>query len=54
VAKAAAFRTKQAALREALALGDQVARRRKRALLAAAFTAWHLQVRGLEWMSVCG
>jgi hypothetical protein len=53
VAKAAAFRSKQAALREALALGDQVARRRKRALLAATFTAWHLQVRAGPTQLAC-
>lgn len=40
-----AFQHKQRAIREALAIGEQVARRRRTALLAAAFTAWHVQVR---------
>lgn len=39
-----AFQNKQRAIREALAVGEQVARRRKAALLAASFMAWHIQV----------
>lgn len=40
-----AFQNKQRAIREALAIGEQVARRRKAALLASSFMAWHVQVR---------
>jgi hypothetical protein len=39
-----AFQHKQRAIREALAIGEQVARRRRRALLASTFMAWHVQV----------
>jgi hypothetical protein len=39
-----AFQNKQRAIREALAIGEQVARRRKAALLASCFMAWHIQV----------
>lgn len=39
-----AFQNKQRAIREALAIGEQVARRRKAALLASSFMAWHVQV----------
>jgi hypothetical protein len=45
VVKRVAFQQKQRAVREALAIGDQIARRRKQQLLAACFTAWHVQVR---------
>ena len=44
VVKRVAFQQKQRAVREALAIGDQIARRRKQQLLAACFTAWHVQV----------
>lgn len=40
-----AFQHKQRAIREALAIGEQVARRRRAALLASTFMAWHVQVR---------
>jgi len=39
-----AFQNKQRAIREALEVGEQVARRRKAALLASSFMAWHIQV----------
>ncbi|KAF6256503.1 hypothetical protein COO60DRAFT_99985 [Scenedesmus sp. NREL 46B-D3] len=39
-----AFQHKQRAIREALAIGEQVARRRRAALLASTFMAWHVQV----------
>lgn len=39
-----AFQNKQRAIREALAIGEQVARRKKAALLASSFMAWHVQV----------
>jgi hypothetical protein len=39
-----AFQNKQRAIRGALAIGEQVARRRKAALLASSFMAWHVQV----------
>lgn len=39
-----AFQNKQRAIREALEVGQQVARRRKAALLASSFMAWHIQV----------
>jgi hypothetical protein len=39
-----AFQNKQRAIREALAIGEQVARRRKAALLASSFMAWYIQV----------
>jgi len=41
-----AFQTKQRALREALAVGEQVARRRRVALVTACFMAWKVQVGG--------
>ncbi len=44
--KQVAFERKQRAVREAVAIGDQLLRSRRRELLAAAFTAWHIQVRG--------
>lgn len=39
-----AFQHKQRAIREALAIGEQVARRRRAALLASSFMAWNVQV----------
>ena len=39
-----AFQNKQRAIREALAVGEQVARRKRAALLAASFMGWHIQV----------
>lgn len=39
-----AFQNKRRAIKEALAVGEQVARRRKAVLLAASFMAWHIQV----------
>ena len=39
-----AFAHKQRAIRQALQMGEQIARRRARAALAAAFTAWRVQV----------
>eukprot|EP00775_Hariotina_reticulata_P009297 gene9297-9462_t len=39
-----AFQTKQRALKEALVIGEQVARRRRAALLTACFMAWKVQV----------
>lgn len=39
-----AFQHKQRAVREAVAIGEQVARRKRLELLAATFMAWHVQV----------
>ncbi|KAF8062705.1 aldo-keto reductase 2 [Scenedesmus sp. PABB004] len=44
VLRGAAFHAKQRAIAEALAIGEQVARRRRRELLTASFMAWHVQV----------
>jgi hypothetical protein len=43
--KEVAFAHKQRAIRQALAMGEQIARRRAHAALAAALTAWRVQVR---------
>jgi len=44
VMKEVAFAHKQRAIRQALQMGEQIARRRARAALAASFTAWRVQV----------
>lgn len=44
------FQNKQRAIQEALAVGEQVARRRRAALLASAFMAWHVQVGWALWL----
>lgn len=44
ILKQVAFEHKQRAIRDALQIGEQIRRRRHRELLAAAFTAWHIQV----------
>lgn len=46
--KEVAFAHKQRAIRQALQMGEQIARRRARATLAAALTAWRVQVGGAE------
>lgn len=43
-----AFAHKQRAIRQALQMGEQIARRRAHAALAAAFTAWRIQVGSLR------
>ncbi len=45
VMKEVAFAHKQRAIRQALQMGEQIARRRARAALVALFTAWRVQVR---------
>lgn len=46
-----AFQRKQRALRDAMAIGDRLARRRQRLLLAAAFVAWRSRMRLMQAVS---
>lgn len=46
--RSVAFQHKQRALREALVIGEQVARRKRQELVAATFMAWHVQVRDVH------
>jgi hypothetical protein len=48
-----AFAHKQRAIQQALAMGEQIARRRARATLVACFTAWRIQVRA-AWSAAAG
>lgn len=47
------FLRKQRALQDALRIGDQIVRRRNRELLAATFSAWHVQVWGCAVAVLC-